>query len=134
MSFIRLRITFIRFSISRIGFNAFSLPKTYYFRGLINYCDMYKTLFTIALMLAILPRVHAQAPAAAYDKALADSLGANDFGMKMYTLVMLKTGPNQVSDKAQRDSLFRGHLQNIGRLAREGKLIVAGPLQANDSH
>jgi hypothetical protein len=43
-----------------------------------------------------------------YDKALADSLGADDYGMKMYVLVILKTGPVQVTDKAKRDSLFMG--------------------------
>lgn len=67
-----------------------------------------------------------------YDKSLADSLGGDDYGMKKYTLVMLKTGSATVSDKSVSDSLFRGHMQNIGRLASEGKLVVAGPLQKND--
>lgn len=95
---------------------------------------MCKTVFTIAFMLCALFRVQAQSSATTYDKALADSLGADDYGMKMYTLVLLRTGPTQLQDKTQRDSLFRGHLQNIGRLAREGRLIVAGPLQKNDNH
>jgi uncharacterized protein YciI len=67
-----------------------------------------------------------------YDKALADSLGGDDYGMKKYTLVMLKTGSATISDKQVTDSLFRGHMQNIGRLASEGKLVVAGPLQKNE--
>lgn len=69
-----------------------------------------------------------------YDKTLADSLGADDYGMKSYTLVMLKTGGGNVEDKAKVDSLFRGHLDNIGRLAEAGKIIVAGPLGKNDNH
>jgi uncharacterized protein YciI len=66
-----------------------------------------------------------------YDKKLADSLQADEYGMKSYVLVMLKGGAEQINDKAKTDSIFRGHLQNIRRLANEGKLIVAGPLQTN---
>lgn len=67
-----------------------------------------------------------------YNKQLADSLGADEYGMKAYILVMLKTGPEKEPDKARRDSLFKGHLQNIGRLASIGKLVVAGPMMKND--
>jgi len=69
-----------------------------------------------------------------YNKSLADSLGADDYGMKSYSLVMLKTGGSQIEDKAKVDSLFRGHLDNIGRLAEEGKIIVAGPLGKNEKN
>lgn len=69
-----------------------------------------------------------------YNKALADSLGADEYGMKMYVLVILKTGPNTSVSKEVSDSLFKGHLANIGRLATEKKLVVAGPLQKNDKN
>ena len=52
--------------------------------------------------------------------------------MKRYVLVILKTGSNTVSDKKVTDSLFRGHMQNINRMAQMGKLVVAGPLQKNE--
>jgi uncharacterized protein YciI len=68
-----------------------------------------------------------------YDAELAASLGADDYGMKMYTLVILKTGPSQESDKQVLDSLFRGHMDNISKLAEEGKLVVAGPLGQNEN-
>lgn len=68
-----------------------------------------------------------------YNKALADSLGSDDYGMKMYVLVLLKTGPSSF-DKKTTDSLFAGHMANIGRLADEGKLVVAGPLKKNDKN
>ena len=67
-----------------------------------------------------------------YDKVLADSLGGDDYGMKSYILVILKTGPNKIEDKKILDSLFKGHMENIVRLAASGKLIVAGPLGKND--
>lgn len=67
-----------------------------------------------------------------YNKVLADSLGADEYGMKMYTLVILKTGKTVENDKAKADSIFKGHMQNIRRLAGEGKLVIAGPLEKND--
>ena len=74
----------------------------------------------------------AQSSSSNYDKELADSLGADDYGMKHYVLVILKTGDATITDKSVTDSLFRGHMQNINRLADSGKLIVAGPLQNNE--
>lgn len=69
-----------------------------------------------------------------YDKTLAESLGGDDYGMKPYVLVILKTGSNTTADKETTNRLFRGHMDNIGRLVSEGKLIVAGPLQKNDQN
>lgn len=68
----------------------------------------------------------------AYNKAYADSMGADEWGMKKYYLVILKTGPAQIADKVKRDSLFAGHMSNINRMVLEGKMVVAGPLEKND--
>ncbi len=51
-----------------------------------------------------------------YDKAFAEKLGADDYGMKMYFFVILKTGANPVSDNELISKSFRGHLDNIHRL------------------
>lgn len=67
-----------------------------------------------------------------YDKPLADSLGADKYGMKMYIFVILKTGSNTTTDKTKLDGLFRGHMENITKLASSGKLVVAGPFKKND--
>jgi uncharacterized protein YciI len=67
-----------------------------------------------------------------YNKALADSLGGDAYGMKAYILVILKTGSNTTATKQLSDSLFSGHLANIGRLAELRKLVVAGPLGKNE--
>lgn len=69
-----------------------------------------------------------------YDKSLATKLGADDYGMKSYILAILKTGANQTTDKTFINTCFRGHLENINRLAKEGKMIVAGPLRKNDKN
>jgi uncharacterized protein YciI len=67
-----------------------------------------------------------------YDSALAHKLGADEYGMKMYTLVILTTGKANITDKSVTDTLFVGHMKNIQRLAAEGKLVVAGPFGKND--
>ena len=66
-----------------------------------------------------------------YDKALADKLGGDDYGMKSYFLVILKTGKSTTTNKEFISKSFRGHLDNINLLVEEGKLIVAGPLGKN---
>ena len=63
----------------------------------------------------------------AFDEALAKRVGADDYGMRSYVLVILKTGPTRVPDGADRTEMFRGHLANINRLSAAGKLAVAGP-------
>lgn len=73
----------------------------------------------------------AQSPAptavAEHDAALAKSLGGDERGMRNYVLVILKSGPNKVTDVAERKKMFEGHFANITRLAAEKKLAFAGP-------
>jgi uncharacterized protein len=47
-------------------------------------------------------------------------------------LVILKNGPKSDLPESERAALFSGHMANIGRLANEGKLVVAGPLEENE--
>lgn len=71
---------------------------------------------------------------AAYDAELARQLGADEYGMKNYVLVILKTGPNDAAVKGkEREDIFAGHLANIRRLGDEGKLVVAGPFGKNEN-
>ena len=68
----------------------------------------------------------------AYDEALAARFGADEYGMRGYVLVILKTGPNKMAPGAERDEMYRGHFANMKRLSDEGKLVLAGPLDGVD--
>lgn len=67
-----------------------------------------------------------------YDEALARSLGADDYGMRSYVLAILRTGPTPVPAGEARTAMFQGHFANMKRLADEGKLVLAGPLDGVD--
>lgn len=92
-----------------------------------------KAIVTIVLIVCCFS-ANAQTSNAKYDKALADSLGADDYGMKMYVLVILTTGANKIENKTITDSLFAGHMQNIKRMVNAGKLAVAGPFKKNEKN
>lgn len=91
---------------------------------------MKKIIITLTFF-TLIQFAQAQKTNTAYNKQLADSLGADDYGMKNYILVILKTGPNSAADNAQKDSLFKGHMQNIYKLAHSGMLVVSGPIKEN---
>lgn len=76
--------------------------------------------------------LHGQNTNPNYDPALATELGADDYGMKEYVLVILKTGSNLTKDQAVIDSCFAGHFANMDRLVEENLLIVAGPIGKNE--
>ncbi|MBC7914580.1 MAG: hypothetical protein H7Y07_10730, partial [Pyrinomonadaceae bacterium] len=91
-----------------------------------------KTIILLTLISLFALKASSQTDNPKYNKALADSLGGDDYGMKPYVLVILKTGENKTENKVTIDSLFNGHMANINRLAAEGKLIIAGPLKKNE--
>lgn len=63
----------------------------------------------------------------AFDQELAEKLGADEYGMRKYVFAFLKSGPNRDQDSLTAANLQRAHLDNIQRLADEGKLVLAGP-------
>jgi uncharacterized protein YciI len=85
-----------------------------------------------ALLLGAAISVAQTDSATEYDAALAERLGADERGMRKYVLVVLKTGPERVPDGPQRTEMFQGHMANIRRLADEGVLVFAGPLDGVD--
>jgi uncharacterized protein len=66
-------------------------------------------------------------PVSTYDKDKAQKYKADELGMKKYVMAFLKRGPNRETDPVKAAELQKAHLKNIGRLADEGKLILAGP-------
>lgn len=103
---------------------------------------MKKSLFilTFAILLPVSANISlgqtpssAKPAASVYDAELAKKLGADERGMKMYVMCILKTGPKDAEIKGkERADIFAGHFANIGRLADEGELAVAGPFEKND--
>lgn len=94
--------------------------------------NLMKTILLLTLCLLGFSSLNAQTDNPKYNKSLADSLGADEYGMKKYVLVILKSGTNKTEDKKVIENAFRGHMENIGRLVESKKLIVAGPLVKNE--
>ena len=67
-----------------------------------------------------------------YDADLAKKLGADDYGMKSFIFVILKTGSNTSKDEAAKSKAFAGHMSNMKMMVKNNKLIVAGPIAKND--
>ncbi|ESU26261.1 hypothetical protein FLJC2902T_27410 [Flavobacterium limnosediminis JC2902] len=91
-----------------------------------------KKLFYILLIVLSINTLSAQETETVYDEKLAKELGADEYGMKTYVFCILKTGSNTTATKEERSKYFEGHMANINRLAKEGKLVVAGPFMKND--
>jgi uncharacterized protein YciI len=67
-----------------------------------------------------------------YNAELASELGADDYGMKMYVMAFLKTGPNRDQSPEEAAQLQKAHMDNIRRMAEAGDLVLAGPFAKND--
>jgi uncharacterized protein len=87
---------------------------------------------SILILGSLMARAQTTTENSKYNQALADSLGADEYGMKMYQFVILTTGPTVIEDKEALSKLFEGHFANINKLSDEGKLLVAGPFGKND--
>ena len=68
----------------------------------------------------------------AFDSLKAIKYGADPYGMKKYVIAFLKRGPNRDLDKQKAADLQAGHMANIKRMSKEGKLVLAGPFLGND--
>ena len=66
-----------------------------------------------------------------FDSVRAQKVGADQYGMKKYVMAFLKKGPNRDLDSARAVELQSAHMENIGRMANEGKLVLAGPFFGN---
>lgn len=62
-----------------------------------------------------------------FNQELATQLGADDYGMKKYTMAFLKKGSNRNLSEDEATKLQRQHLDNIHQMVEDGTLLLAGP-------
>ena len=77
------------------------------------------------------PVLNTTKPEVVFDSIRAQKVGADDYGMRQYVMAFLKSGPNRDRTKEESDKLQRAHMDNIGRLSKAGKLILAGPFMSD---
>lgn len=96
---------------------------------------MQKHWATLAIILGLwlpLGSAHTTEPSPT-DPALAAKLGADSRGMRQYVLVILKSGSRRVPEGQERIDMFKGHFANMERLAKEQKLVAAGPFSNEEN-
>ncbi|MEE4637253.1 MAG: YciI family protein [Wenzhouxiangella sp.] len=89
----------------------------------------------LGLLAALLPATAASAndTGPAFDAELAERLGADNYGMRIYVLVMLEPGEARIDDAERLAEIQQGHMAHIRTLAAAGQLVLAGPvLDAED--
>jgi uncharacterized protein len=84
---------------------------------------------TVGLAQSLLEQIRSKD--STFDAEMAKALEADQRGMRMYVMALLKRGPNQNQDTETAARLQKGHMDNIFRMAEEGKLIAAGPFGDN---
>lgn len=67
-----------------------------------------------------------------YDSLYAAEVGADEYGMATYVMAILKEGPNRDLDSTEAMELQMAHMENINRLAEDGKLVLAGPFYGDE--
>jgi uncharacterized protein YciI len=90
-----------------------------------------KVLFLFCTLLLIPLLTFAQTVNANKNENPAKGLHDDVAGMKMYVLVLLKTGTNRSTDRAYRNNLFASHMAMINQLVSLKKIVVTGPLKLN---
>lgn len=83
--------------------------------------------FRLGFLLCVWALLASSQSWAEYDAQRAAKAGADDYGMKKYVMAFLYRGPNRDRSQEEANILQRAHLDNITRLAQEGKLVMAGP-------
>lgn len=66
-----------------------------------------------------------------FDSVTAKKYNADEYGMRKYVMAFLKVGPNRNRPPEEAAALQKAHLENIGILAKAGKLSLAGPFLDN---
>lgn len=59
--------------------------------------------------------------------SLLQTVEKDQYGMQKYVIAYLKRGPNRDRSPEEAAELQKAHMENIGKMAEEGKLVLAGP-------
>lgn len=86
------------------------------------------------LFIFLLTSCQTTSPTTLYDAKLASELGADEYGMKKYWMVFLKTGNNGNTDPTFLRNAMRSHMNNIHAMSAAGILVAAGPYEKNDEN
>jgi uncharacterized protein YciI len=71
-------------------------------------------------------------PVAPTPATAAATPSAGELKMRSYYLVLLRRGPTWSAEKTpETKKLFEGHMANIEAMAKTGKLLIAGPMDAD---
>lgn len=91
-----------------------------------------KKLFFL-LFLAYSASSYSFAQTSEYDEAMAKEVGADEYGMRKYVVAFLYRGERvEEYTEQERTDIQAGHLANNNRLAKEGKMVLAGPFFGNE--
>jgi uncharacterized protein YciI len=86
--------------------------------------------FVVSAFCLALAATAPASPAAPPPPSAAPNAGPFGYEMTTYYVALLYRGPNWSAEETpERQRIMQGHLANIGRLAEEGKLILAGPFR-----
>lgn len=72
-----------------------------------------------------------QASSSSYDSLYAKKISADQYGFSKYVMAFLKKGPNRDRSEEEAKKLQAAHMANIGKMAKLGKLVLAGPFLNN---
>ena len=85
---------------------------------------MLALIFCLSLSFVVIGQTNKPTDKPKYDADLAKKLGGDERGMKIYVLVLLRTGKKDADFVGKaRDEIFAGHMSNIGRLAGEAAAL-----------
>jgi uncharacterized protein YciI len=80
---------------------------------------------TVLVVIMLAACAHPAPPAAPASRS------SGKLTMKSYFLVLLRRGPAWAPDETpESKKIFEGHMANINAMAKTGKLIIAGPMDA----
>ena len=82
----------------------------------------------LPLLLAFILCAAFTAPRSASPATFTTSDTTPKYEMKQYWMVMLLRGTNRAQDSTTAANIQAGHIANIERLHREGKIVMAGPM------